>query len=81
MDQDVSRFKRLERVNEVIQELGLAKCQHDVIGDPGRLRGISGGEMRRLSFASEVFFEESNSNAEPYTKVKSQLNYINEKWV
>jgi len=25
-----------------------------VIGIPGRIKGISGGEMKRLSFASEV---------------------------
>ena len=26
------------------------------IGIPGRIKGISGGEKRRLAFASEVFF-------------------------
>jgi ABC-type multidrug transport system ATPase subunit len=54
MEQEVSRARRLERVDEVIQELGLQKCQDNIIGNPGRIKGISGGEMRRLSFASEV---------------------------
>ncbi|WAQ93839.1 WHITE-like protein [Mya arenaria] len=53
MVNEVSRSRRLERVQEVIKELGLTKCQDNMIGDPGRLKGISGGEMRRLSFASE----------------------------
>lgn len=35
-------------------KLGLTKCADTYIGIPGRLRGISGGEKKRLSFASEV---------------------------
>jgi hypothetical protein len=35
-------------------QLGLTKCADTIIGVQGRLRGISGGEMKRLSFASEV---------------------------
>lgn len=35
-------------------QLTLNKCQDTVIGIPGRIKGISGGEMKRLSFASEV---------------------------
>jgi len=34
--------------------LALTKCENTLIGIPGRLKGISGGEMKRLSFASEV---------------------------
>ena len=36
-------------------QLGLTKCADTFIGIPGRLRGISGGEKKRLSFASEVW--------------------------
>ena len=36
-------------------KLGLTKCADTFIGIPGRLRGISGGEKKRLSFASEVW--------------------------
>ncbi|KAH3715723.1 hypothetical protein DPMN_058435 [Dreissena polymorpha] len=53
MEAEVPRERRIERVNEVIKELGLNKCQDNIIGNPGRIKGISGGEMRRLSFASE----------------------------
>ncbi|KAI5634672.1 ABC-2 type transporter domain-containing protein [Phthorimaea operculella] len=34
--------------------LSLSKCQDTVIGIPGRLKDISGDEMKHLSFASEV---------------------------
>ncbi|XP_053373342.1 protein white-like [Mercenaria mercenaria] len=54
MDKNLSKARRLERVDEVIKELGLQKCQNNLIGNPGRIKGISGGEMRRLSFASEI---------------------------
>jgi len=36
--------------------MGLSKCSNTLIGVRGRVKGISGGEMRRLSFASEVLF-------------------------
>ncbi|KAF3421562.1 hypothetical protein E2986_13333 [Frieseomelitta varia] len=35
-------------------QLALSKCRNTVIGQPGRIKGLSGGEMKRLSFASEV---------------------------
>ena len=35
-------------------QLNLTKCANTLIGVRGRVKGISGGEMRRLSFASEV---------------------------
>uniref|UniRef100_T1JB20 Protein white n=1 Tax=Strigamia maritima TaxID=126957 RepID=T1JB20_STRMM len=44
----------LRRVNEVILELGLQKCQDTLIGIIGRVKGISGGEKRRLAVACEV---------------------------
>ena len=47
-----------------LSQLGLTKCADTYIGIPGRLRGISGGEKKRLSFASEVihrlFFKNRN---------------------
>ncbi|OWA50620.1 Protein white [Hypsibius exemplaris] len=54
MDKEISQKDRLLRVEEVIVEMGLSKSQHTVIGIPGRIKGISGGEMKRLAFASEV---------------------------
>lgn len=44
----------MERVDEVISELSLSKCQNTIIGVPGRMKGLSGGERKRLAFASEA---------------------------
>ncbi|CAA9998301.1 unnamed protein product [Nesidiocoris tenuis] len=38
----------------LVFQLTLTRCQNTIIGVPGKLKGISGGEMKRLSFASEV---------------------------
>ncbi|XP_048586783.1 protein white isoform X3 [Nematostella vectensis] len=53
-DRHVPDKERMLKVEEVITELGLLKCADTVIGTPGRVRGISGGEQKRLSFASEI---------------------------
>ncbi|CAG9760791.1 unnamed protein product [Ceutorhynchus assimilis] len=54
MDRHISYEQRMKRVNEVITEMTLNKCENTCIGIPGRLKGISGGELKRLSFAAEV---------------------------
>eukprot|EP00794_Sanderia_malayensis_P003788 gene3788-4311_t len=54
IDRSVPRSEKLARADKVIYELGLTKCQDTLIGIPGRIRGISGGELKRLFFASEV---------------------------
>ncbi|OQR84584.1 ATP-binding Cassette (ABC) Superfamily [Achlya hypogyna] len=48
-----TRAEQRQRVDYVIDELGLTKCQDTQIGGL-RLRGISGGERKRLSFATEI---------------------------
>jgi len=52
MDSDIPMEQRMVRVEEVIQELGLGKSADTLIGAE-RMKGISGGERKRLSFASE----------------------------
>ncbi|XP_078378566.1 protein white-like isoform X2 [Oculina patagonica] len=54
MEKHTPEERRRERVKEVMVELGLNKCADTFIGIPGRLRGISGVERKRLAFASEV---------------------------
>ncbi|CAI5448357.1 unnamed protein product [Caenorhabditis angaria] len=46
--------KRRRRVTSVLSQLGLFKCQNTRIGSIGGTKGISGGEMRRLTFACEL---------------------------
>lgn len=54
MGRDVPQSQKMARVNEVINELSLRKCANTIIGSPGRIKGLSGGERKRLSFASET---------------------------
>ncbi|SPP88489.1 protein white [Drosophila guanche] len=54
MPRQLSYRQRVARVDQVIQELSLSKCQNTIIGVPGRVKGLSGGERKRLAFASEA---------------------------
>ncbi|XP_044754174.1 protein white-like isoform X2 [Coccinella septempunctata] len=52
-----SRFSyehKLDRVEKVISELSLTKCQDSQIGVPGVNSHLSGGERKRLALASEL---------------------------
>lgn len=54
MGRNVPYSQKVMRVNEVIVELSLRKCANTIIGSPGRIKGLSGGERKRLAFASEA---------------------------
>ncbi|GFN89962.1 ATP-binding cassette sub-family g member [Plakobranchus ocellatus] len=55
MDKKLDKEARLKRVDEVINEMGLTGCASSRIGAAsGTKKGISGGERKRLSFASEA---------------------------
>lgn len=55
MNPKATKEERNERVEEVLQALNLEKCKETLIGDfKLRIKGISGGERRRLAFASEI---------------------------
>ncbi|XP_050099637.1 protein white [Anopheles aquasalis] len=54
MGRDVPHSVKMHRVDEVLQELSLVKCADTIIGAPGRIKGLSGGERKRLAFASET---------------------------
>uniref|UniRef100_H3G7N3 ABC transporter domain-containing protein n=1 Tax=Phytophthora ramorum TaxID=164328 RepID=H3G7N3_PHYRM len=74
----------MKRVDEVMEELGLMKCRDTLIGGIS-LRGISGGERKRLSFATEIltnpsilFVDEPTSGLDSFMAetVTSQLQQI-----
>ena len=59
MEKTIPHTERLQRVYQVMSELGLTKCANTVIGAVGGTKGISGGERKRLAFASEVSTKKS----------------------
>jgi len=48
-----STYNRMSRVNQVIDQLGLNQCSNTRVGDE-LLKGISGGEKRRLSLGIQL---------------------------
>ncbi|ETO59497.1 hypothetical protein F444_22170 [Phytophthora nicotianae P1976] len=54
----ITHHEIVERVQTVIDEMGLRKCEHTLVGDVFR-KGISGGQKRRLSIAIELLSEPS----------------------
>lgn len=54
----LSRAEKMEVAESVISELGLAKCQHTIIGN-GFIRGVSGGERKRVSIGHEILVDPS----------------------
>ncbi|KAJ2724653.1 (ABC) transporter [Coemansia sp. Benny D115] len=72
LPQDMSREAKEERVREVLIELGLWSVRDSKIGKTGA-RGISGGEMRRVSIACElvtspsiIYLDEPTSGLDAY---------------
>lgn len=73
LSRTVSPAEKLKRVDEVISQLGLKKCQDTIIGD-SEVRGISGGERKRVSIGIEMvsspkllFLDEPTSGLDAFT--------------
>ncbi|CAG0886743.1 unnamed protein product [Cyprideis torosa] len=74
MDRHCTDKARSSRVDEILVELGLKGCENTSIGIPGKIKGISGGEKKRLAFATEVltdppllFCDEPTSGLDSYS--------------
>uniref|UniRef100_A0A0N4ZQ28 ABC transporter domain-containing protein n=1 Tax=Parastrongyloides trichosuri TaxID=131310 RepID=A0A0N4ZQ28_PARTI len=50
----LSHVERKECVDHVLEELDLVVCKNSVIGFTGFKKGISGGQAKRLAFATEI---------------------------
>eukprot|EP00118_Oscarella_pearsei_P005221 m.23701 g.23701 ORF g.23701 m.23701 type:complete len:697 (+) comp28518_c0_seq2:216-2306(+) len=54
MGREYSLKDKMARVDQVMSDMGLHKCEDTIIGIPGKIKGISGGEKKRLAFATEI---------------------------
>ncbi|XAR70743.1 hypothetical protein NMG60_11027718 [Bertholletia excelsa] len=54
----LSRHEKVQHVDRVIIELGLNRCRNSMIGGP-LVRGISGGEKKRVSIGQEMLINPS----------------------
>eukprot|EP01127_Copromyxa_protea_P014018 TRINITY_DN3843_c0_g1_i4.p1 TRINITY_DN3843_c0_g1~~TRINITY_DN3843_c0_g1_i4.p1 ORF type:complete len:594 (-),score=104.46 TRINITY_DN3843_c0_g1_i4:40-1686(-) len=59
LSSDMPKSERLARVDEVIEELGLSRAADTKIGDGVHIRGVSGGERRRVSLGVELITKPS----------------------
>jgi ABC-type multidrug transport system ATPase subunit len=50
---------KMQKVDQVMDELGLSKSADIIVGIPGLVKGISGGERKRLAIAVELLTEPS----------------------
>jgi ATP-binding cassette subfamily G (WHITE) protein 2 len=53
LSQSVTREERLERVDRIIEQLGLSQCADTRMGTESE-RGVSGGERKRTCIAMEM---------------------------
>jgi ABC-type multidrug transport system ATPase subunit len=54
LDGGTSDLERQRKVSELLTKLGLTACASTVIGTTGQDKVLSGGEKKRLAFATEV---------------------------
>ena len=83
LPESISNEDKMKIVNEMISILHLEKCKDTIVGD-STLKGISGGERKRLSVGMEmimnpsiIFLDEPTSGLDTYTAyslVKSLKN-------
>lgn len=59
LDRRVSKSEKIKLVQEILIKVGLIGCVDTRIGDTNRGKTLSGGEKKRLSFASELLTKPS----------------------
>eukprot|EP00441_Pelagodinium_beii_P040033 CAMPEP_0197626442 /NCGR_PEP_ID=MMETSP1338-20131121/5408_1 /TAXON_ID=43686 ORGANISM="Pelagodinium beii, Strain RCC1491" /NCGR_SAMPLE_ID=MMETSP1338 /ASSEMBLY_ACC=CAM_ASM_000754 /LENGTH=636 /DNA_ID=CAMNT_0043196983 /DNA_START=45 /DNA_END=1955 /DNA_ORIENTATION=+ len=51
---ELPKKTKVQRAHEAIHQLGLSKAMDTNVGDGNQVKGISGGEMKRVSIACEI---------------------------
>ncbi|KAL0306488.1 UNVERIFIED_CONTAM: ABC transporter G family member 9 [Sesamum radiatum] len=58
LPRSLTKEQKVQKAEAVINELGLSKCRDSIIGGP-LLRGVSGGERKRVSIGQEMLMNPS----------------------
>ncbi|KAH6835438.1 ABC-2 type transporter family protein [Perilla frutescens var. hirtella] len=58
LPKSLSKSEKVEHAEAVISQLGLSRCRNSIIGGPF-LRGVSGGERKRVSIGQEMLINPS----------------------
>lgn len=58
LPKSLTRAEKIEQAEMVAAELGLARCRNTLVGGP-LLRGVSGGERKRVSIGQEMLVDPS----------------------
>ncbi|XP_071695464.1 ABC transporter G family member 21-like [Rutidosis leptorrhynchoides] len=58
LPENLTRDEKLHQVELIITELGLTKCRDSIVGGP-LIRGVSGGERKRVSIGQEMLVNPS----------------------
>lgn len=81
LPQDMPKDLKLKRVDQIIRELGLLKCQNTVVGNEV-IRGVSGGERKRVNIGTElvtdpslIFLDEPTSGLDAFS-AESVMNSL-----
>ncbi|CAH2007438.1 unnamed protein product [Acanthoscelides obtectus] len=57
LDRRLTRDDKRQKILNILTELGLLKCLHSKIGGTDQNKALSGGEKKRLAFATEILID------------------------
>ena len=77
LPRNLSTDEKLKQVEAVIQELRLTKVANTLIGGPF-IRGVSGGERRRVSIGLQLLTNPSNQNLISESKIWIGVLFLDE---
>ncbi|GKV39340.1 hypothetical protein SLEP1_g47122 [Rubroshorea leprosula] len=58
LPKELTKEEKIEQAESILMELGLTRCKNSVVGGP-LLRGVSGGERKRVSIGQEMLVNPS----------------------